>query len=131
MADVRRVERAAEEARSAPLEHLVAELDLVARARTRAFRIASSSSPAGGRAGDAEAALGAEDAIGAPRRLRPVDEVVDELCSSPGAVGTISSGGTSSNSARFSSSMPAPVAAETRNTRTMRSSSIANAAAPG
>ena len=101
--------------------------------RLRAHRPPSGSPRArrrGRAARDAEAALGAEHAERAARRLRPVDEVVDELARR-GASGTISSGGTSSKSARLSSSTPAPVAADTRNTRTIRSSSIANSGGSG
>src|SRR5258706_8123879 len=64
---------------SAPLEHLVAQLDLVACARTRRLQDRLELLTHGRAARDAEAALGAEHAVRAPRRLWPVDEVVDEL----------------------------------------------------
>ena len=63
----------------APLEHLVADLDLVSFARAGGledrFELGRLRRPTG----DAKAALGAEDPEGAPRRLRPVHEIVDEL----------------------------------------------------
>src|SRR2546421_2808572 len=64
---------------SSPLEHIVAELDLIALARAR--RLEDPLELGGVRclAGDAEAALRSEDPKRAPRGLRPVDEEVDEL----------------------------------------------------
>ena len=83
---------------------------------------ASSSSPSGAVADDAEAAVGAVDPVGAPRRrLRPVHEELGQLrrvlLDGSGAAGQ------SRKSARFSSSIPAPVAHETGKTPTIRSSS--------
>ena len=123
---VRRVERAAEEAghwtsRTSPPTSTSSPL----RAPPRAAPLELSSSP--GPARDAEAAVGAEDPEAAPlvaggrrgsRRARP-RRAPETVC-----------GGHSSNSARSSSSMPAPVAHETPNTRTIRSSSTRRAAAP-
>ena len=62
-----------------PFERLLSELDLVALARARRLQDRLELVRLGRAAGDAEAAVGAEDAVRATRRLRPVDEVVDEL----------------------------------------------------
>ena len=76
---VRRVERAAEQPGHAQLERLVADLDLVARprARRRAAR-ARAPRPRAAVPAIAEAAVGAEDAVAALARLRPVDEELGE-----------------------------------------------------
>src|SRR5581483_3294356 len=62
-----------------PLQRLVADLDLVALAHARGPQDALELVAGRRRPGDTEAALGAKAPEGAPRRLRPVDEVVDEL----------------------------------------------------
>src|SRR6476661_809325 len=63
----------------APLEHFVAELDLVAFAHACALQDLLELLGRGRPPGDAEPALRAEHAKRTTRRLRAVDEVVDEL----------------------------------------------------
>src|SRR5262249_56684940 len=62
-----------------PLEHLVADLDLLPLACAGGLEDGLELGARRRAAGDTEPALGPEDAIGASRRLRAIDEIVDEL----------------------------------------------------
>ena len=107
VADVRRIEDPAEDP-VLPLELLLADLDLRAALDPEPRRASSSSSGWRRRADDAVAAVGAEDPEARPtsRARRVLEELGHRLVGH----GLGGSTGQSSKSARFSSSIPAPVA---------------------
>ena len=114
VADVGRIERAAEDAESLVLQGLLADdLDLVARARARLAQRLLQLRLARRRPGDPVAAVGAENA---KRRAAWASAGRRGTRSCSGSAGASGSGGTSEKSARRNASTPSPVAQLSRNT---------------